>query len=347
MFESTNDKSKKMILDELEANGVIGQMKAKLKSNIINVIKNQKKEIQQKLDFEFLTTFQKQSKKSDKLMLLSHLILEFLQFYELEYTTPVYKSETNIKEAIKKDTLIKDSGLSSTYDKDQPILLQVFNSYFEERNKKDKFGKNKVYEDIYKNDKEIPSSNLGLITGGLSGYGLNNNKYNFSTSYDHLQEDKNSDLGSVKSKKLAPLSFGASNVAENEAKEEKISPFAMLLKKKEEQAEESNLEKENKTKEDKFNNTDVYDSNEKGSLDYDNYLINNNNKDVMSLSDEDIKEEIFDSHENNENNDIYGDKEKSDIYNHTSSQTFGYDNSVTSYNLDFYDYVEDVLLTSN
>lgn len=41
--------------------------------------------------------------------------------------------------------------------------------------------------------------------------------------------------------------------------------------------------------------------------------------------------------------DINGDKEKSSsLHNYTSSQTFGYDNSVTSYNLEFYDYVEEV-----
>ena len=57
MFESSNENSKKMILDELEANGVLGQMKAKLKSNIISVIKNQKKEFYVFVRVEMLDLF--------------------------------------------------------------------------------------------------------------------------------------------------------------------------------------------------------------------------------------------------------------------------------------------------
>ena len=61
------------------------------------------------------------------------------------------------------------------------------------------------------------------------------------------------------------------------------------------------------------------------------------------MNDDDIKEEILIETLSQEREDPNYDKEKSSsLHNYTSSQTFGYDNSVTSYNLDFYDYVEDV-----
>ena len=73
----------------------------------------------------------------------------------------------------------------------------------------------------------------------------------------------------------------------------------------------------------------------------DDYNTNNNKESI--INDDDIKEEILIETLSQEREDPNNDKEKSSsLHNYTSSQTFGYDNSVTSYNLDFYDYVEDV-----
>lgn len=140
--------------------------------------------------------------------------------------------------------------------------------------------------------------------------------------------------------------------------EEKLSPFAMLLqKKKEEEAKNSS--------ENKFNNTNVYNNNESNKspgnnitnntnlnsnnnhnkfspdINFNSYDYNTNNNKENILNDDDIKEEILVDNINNEKEE--GEKDKSSsLHNYTSSQTFGYDNSVTSYNLDFYDYTEDV-----
>lgn len=115
--------------------------------------------------------------------------------------------------------------------------------------------------------------------------------------------------------------------------EKGISAFSQLLNK----AKAENVEE-------KFNNTDIYKDTSKPDklFDVSEYASNlNNNKDI--INDDDIKEEIFIESITPEKEDPNGDKDKSSsLHNYTSSQTFGYDNSVTSYNLDFYDYVEDV-----
>lgn len=356
---------KKLILDEMEKNGVIDQIKAKIKYNVIEVIKNKDKETKQKLEFDFLTPFQKQSKKSDKLMLLSHLILEFLQFFEMEYTLPIFQNETNIKETISKETLIKDSYLNIGYEKDQPILLQVFNSYIDEKKNK----KRPTFDDnFYKKDKEIPIQSIGLnvnqaqflnpIQNASSSSSISN-----PTTAQNISSSEMVNLNKIK--KLAPLSFGGQTQVEekeiemkdesNEYKkqDEKISPFAMLL---------------NKSKEvDKFNNTDVYQDthnenqensqervNVASSLDSGNMknsknnvylenMIDNQNRNDYNLSDDDIKEEIYyDNSYHDNQNEINEKEDKSEIYNYTSSQTYGYDNSVVSNNFEGYDYVESV-----
>lgn len=217
MSTSSNYESyRNLVVEELETNGLIGQLKSKLKSSVIEVIKKQKKDVRQKLDFEFLTSFQKQAKKSKELMLLSHLILEFLQFYELEYTMPIYQNETNIKEFVKKETLVKDTFISKNYDKDQPILLQIFNNYLSDKSReKNREGGMGGYGGNFERDREVSTSGLGLFSGGLGNSTKSMNSY--------LLKDEDSspikqEAPAPKKQKLAPLSFGSDNTNNNSSK---------------------------------------------------------------------------------------------------------------------------------
>lgn len=210
---STTENCKKSVLDEMESSGVINQLRAKIKSSVIQIVKSKGKDFKQKVDFELYTTFQKQAKKTKELMLLSHLILEFMTFYELEYTVPIYQNETNIKEIVKKETLIKDCSLSNNYDKEQPLLLQVFNTYLKDK---------KFEGQCYKNDKEYSAQGLASIMSGGGGLGLSSfGKFNnaatstllekenskLGISSDSINQDISNMSGFSKNKKLVPLSF--------------------------------------------------------------------------------------------------------------------------------------------
>lgn len=166
---------RKEILDKLDSSGAISTIRSQIKSHIIQEMKNQKRSIKHKTEFDLLTPYQRQAKGND-VMLLTHLIIEFLQFYELQYTLPVFKDETNIKEEIKKETLVKDSQIPN-YDENMPILLQLLNLHLREKNKESVM---RSYEDpFYKKEKEINyGSGLGLLSGsgvsGLSSYSAAN-----------------------------------------------------------------------------------------------------------------------------------------------------------------------------
>lgn len=118
----------------------------------------------------------------------------------------------------------------------------------------------------------------------------------------------------------------------------KISPFAQLLSKAREENENAQTEK---VVEDKFNNTNVYNQGTSNDMyNMDDYATNKSKEKDDFLEDDDIKEEILVEAlimEKDENKDKSGSN-----HNYTSSQTYGMDNSVTSYNLDFYDHVEAV-----
>lgn len=225
-MSNIHEKYKKVIADDLENKGVLNYVKSKIKSSIIDIIKNEKREVKRKLDFEMLTPFQKIS-KSKELMLLTHLIIEFLQFYEFDYTIPIFKGEANIKENIKKDTLVKDSVIKD-YDDQQPILLQIINSHLNDRVKG--FNRN-IYDDpYYKKDQEVKYSGLGLSSGYSSGGGSNLGKGEALSSINLVGDvgnlagletnDLSGSLG-LKKSKLAPMSFGGGNTGSNNNSDEK------------------------------------------------------------------------------------------------------------------------------
>lgn len=199
-INANKESIKKSLIDSLHQNGTVNILKSKVKSQLVSLMNEKNKNIKRNMDFELLTPFQKVS-KSKELMLLTHLILEFMQFYELDYTVPVFKGETNLFEVVSKETLIKDSNLRSNYDNQSPILLQILNSFLNDKNTGKKFN-----EEIYKKDKEYSYSGLGL----LSSFG-NQNLNSKEKEKEKESQLSNIDLSNIsKNKKLTPLSFSES-----------------------------------------------------------------------------------------------------------------------------------------
>jgi hypothetical protein len=216
MSNNLTEKYKKTLVDEMEKTGVLNEMKSKLKSHIIQIIKNEKKQVKRKLDFELLTPFQRVP-KSKELMLLTHLIIEFMQFYEMDYTLPIFKGETNVKESVAKDTLIKDSTLKSEYDSGEPLLLQIIKSHLKEPKN------TRLFDDQYnKKDREISYNGYSSGLGLLSGFSNKPSNDPLSTINLSTGNELTNTLNSLKSKKLAPLSFGGGAEEKSAEKESKL-----------------------------------------------------------------------------------------------------------------------------
>ena len=117
--------AKEMILKELEEKGVINYMRAKIKKSIIDIISSQSESVQQKFDFDYMTPLHRLNKPKE-IVLVCQLIKEFkefLKFYELEYTLPIFENESNVKENIKRETLLKELKLEDKKDNNKPVLL--------------------------------------------------------------------------------------------------------------------------------------------------------------------------------------------------------------------------------
>jgi len=173
-----------VILKELEEKGVINYMRAKLKKQILDIINSKSDTFKQNIDFDYMTPLHRLNKPKE-LILVCQLIKEFLKFYELEYTLPIFENESNVKENIKRETLLKELKLEENKKESKPVLLMLLE---DKLNRKD---------DIFNNQNK-----------------KNIDRYELSSKSE--RDSLNND---IKKMELNPTTFGSTNksleIAEN------------------------------------------------------------------------------------------------------------------------------------
>ena len=176
--------AKEVILKELEEKGVINYMRAKLKKQILDIINSKSDTFKQNIDFDYMTPLHRLNKPKE-LILVCQLIKEFLKFYELEYTLPIFENESNVKENIKRETLLKELKLEDNKKESKPVLLMLLE---DKLNRKD---------DIFNNQNK-----------------KNIDRYELSSKSE--RDSLNND---IKKMELNPTTFGSTNksleIAEN------------------------------------------------------------------------------------------------------------------------------------
>ena len=76
--------------------------------------------------------------KSKEIILSFFLIKEFLQFFEMEYTLPIFENEFNFRENVKRETLLSDFYLKDK-EKDgetKPVMIHLISNYLSEMSNK-------------------------------------------------------------------------------------------------------------------------------------------------------------------------------------------------------------------
>ena len=175
--------AKDLVLAELEKNGVINYMRANIKKSILDIISHEKDNIKQKLDFDFMTPLHRLN-KSKEIILCCQLIKEFLKFYEMEYTLPIFENESNVKENIKKETLLKELKLQGKKEDSKPVLLTLL---MDKLNRQDN------------------------VAAGLNPNKGASDRYDFNNFGSVFNRDDNSNTVIPNKKQLSPISFGTTN----------------------------------------------------------------------------------------------------------------------------------------
>jgi FGFR1 oncogene partner len=237
--------AKEIIVNELEKKGVINYMRAKIKKSIIDIINNQKESFKQKLDFDFMTPLHRLNKPKE-IVLVCQLIKEFLKFYELEYTLPIFENESNIKEDIKRETLLKELKLGEKKDTSKPVLLLLLQDKLS-RKEENQVHKNIDRYEYNKSDGELSNSEVNKNQLNPSSFGSTNksldmtepsniNKFNtFNMNEFYKDKTKNNTNGNIIDKeeeKKIEKKIQPKNISKSMRVMKKESTWAPTSKKK-------------------------------------------------------------------------------------------------------------------
>ena len=105
------DELKNLVIQSLETNGVLGQVRAQLRSCVFKVIDNQDQVEQRKSSFHFENPRARALRESKPSSLMAELIQEFLEFYRMDYTLAIFKPESNLKGKVNKEELAQKAGI--------------------------------------------------------------------------------------------------------------------------------------------------------------------------------------------------------------------------------------------
>ena len=317
--------AKDLVLNELEKNGVINYMRAKIKKSILDIISHEKESTKQKLDFDFMTPLHRLNKPKE-IVLVCQLIKEFLKFYEMEYTLPIFENESNVKENIKRDTLLKEVKLQGKKDDSKPVLLLLL---------MDKLNRQE-----------------NVVTGLNANKGPSE-RYDFNNFGSVFNRDDSSNP-TIPNKRLAPISFGTTNKSldmnnNSNSDPDKFNTVNISDVYKRDKTEPAKENIENKGKE--ITSADILGDKLDNKLSED--LKKEDNKPLMNSDIGGIKNDGADDFkdkevilEDIEANNVKNSQEKKDVESQSFStsnvNSQGIDSSAGPNSLNNYDYVEEI-----
>ena len=126
------DELKNLVIQTLETNGILGQLRAQLRSCVFKVIDNQDQVEKGQSSFHWENPNAKKVMQTASGVICAELIREFLEFYRLDYTTQIYLPEVNLahQKAMNKDELSRRAGLNlDATQQNKPLLMQVLEGF--------------------------------------------------------------------------------------------------------------------------------------------------------------------------------------------------------------------------
>ena len=123
------DELKQLVIRSLEAKGVLGQLRAKLRSMVFDIIDEQEAAVKQQSGFVWENPLSKKILETEEGELAAGLIREFLEFYRMDYSLGVFLPECNLsKDPLRKPDLSRRAGLDPA-DAQTPLLIQMIHRF--------------------------------------------------------------------------------------------------------------------------------------------------------------------------------------------------------------------------
>jgi FGFR1 oncogene partner len=310
---------KELIIQSLETKGVLGQIRAHLRSAVFKVVDEQDQQFNTGcgLKWENKTLYKILETKIGTL--LAEIIREFMEYFRMDYSLSIFIPECGISpERLNRKEILGKLGIMSNPANDiftaglhLPLLYYIINYFIAEL----KANPNKVIDSIKKSQNDLESKTDEIIESNLSEFAknqkeednipLSNNSREQNVNIINQSNNPNQGQGQSPNKE-------SEQKIENEANKESVNVKEEEVKKDESE--------DKKDKDDKKSERNKGSKNEVQSID-----------DIGEVGEDIVVDDIVDSLNKNSGN-----------YNssQTVSASQGFDNTVDSHQLESYNYVE-------
>ena len=316
------EEMKELIIQSLETKGVLGQIRAHLRSAVFKVVDEQDQQFNTGcgLKWENKTLYKILETKIGTL--LAEIIREFMEYFRMDYSLSIFIPECGISpERLNRKEILGKLGIMSNPQNDKftaglhlPLLYYIINYFISEL----KENPNKVIDSIKKYQNDIEAKSDELIENNMTEYFKN----------QKIEEEN------------IPLSNNSRDVNPPSKKEEKKEEEKKEEKKEDEKKEEKNEIKQEKNeikeqKEEGVKKKEEKKEDKKEEKKEKKSDKKNGGNDIQNIDDivEDIDIEDIDDLSANKNSGNYNSSQ-------TISQSQGGDNTVDSHLLENYNYVE-------
>ena len=118
------DELKNLVIQTLETNGILGQIRAKLRSSVFKVIDNNDPSGKERA-MHWENPLAQKVLETTESELAADLIKEYLEFYRLDYSLSILIPEANLKQdPMNRDELVKKAEIENA-NQDEPLLVQI------------------------------------------------------------------------------------------------------------------------------------------------------------------------------------------------------------------------------
>ena len=308
------EEMKELIIQSLETKGVLGQIRAHLRSAVFKVVDEQDQQFNTGcgLKWENKTLYKILETKIGTL--LAEIIREFMEYFRMDYSLSIFIPECGISpERLNRKEILGKLGIMSNPSNDKftaglhlPLLYYIINYFIAEL----KANPDKVIDSIKKSQNDLESKTDEIIENNLSEFAKNQKEEDNIPLSNNSREQNGNNI----------------NQPNNQNQDQGQSPNKESEQKKENETNKESVREEEVKKdesEDKKDKEENKSDRNKGSK-----------NDAQSIDDiiEDIPVENIDDSLNKNSG------------NYNSSQTVsasqGFDNTVDSHQLESYNYVE-------
>jgi len=317
------EEMKELIIQSLETKGVLGQIRAHLRSAVFKVVDEQDQQFNTGcgLKWENKTLYKILETKIGTL--LAEIIREFMEYFRMDYSLSIFIPECGISpERLNRKEILGKLGIMNNAQNDKftaglhlPLLYYIINYFISEL----KENPNKVIDSIKKYQTDIEAKSDEFIESNMTEYFKNQKIEEENIPLSNNSRDVNPPSGKKEEKKEEKKEDKKEEKKDEMPKEKEKEEIKKEIKeekkeiKKEEKKEKIEDKKEEKKQEKKNGGNDVQN--------YDDIV-----EDIVDI--EDIEDLSANKNSGNYNS------------SQTISQSQGGDNTVDSHLLENYNYVE-------